>query len=208
MAEAIVVDGAERGYTVKVCAEPSCTIHFADRSSKTANPQQLAKEREQRRKQLEKQKLETTVRHRTLAELLKRIASPLERADLVLAVNAMLEKTEPLRRETLARRHKMVEGSVSEVTYPDVQKGIARLLRQLDESGLSRFIVEIALLGSVESVSQEGTDALIATAKRHRVDVEKVRKTVEAEFAAKQAKQAAKQKQAVKKSTAKARNAA
>jgi ParB family chromosome partitioning protein len=208
MAEAIVVDGAERGHSVKVCAEPSCTVHFADRANKTANPQQLAKEREQRRKQLETQKLETTVRHRTLAEVLKRITSPLERADLVLVTNAMLEKTEPLRRETLARRHKMVDGSASEVTYPDVQKGIARLLRQLDESGLSKFIVEIALLGSVESASQEGTDALIATAKRYRVDVEKVRKTVEAEFATREAKHAAKQKQVAKKSTAKASKAA
>jgi len=208
MAEAIVVDGAERGHTVKVCAEPSCTIHFADRVNKTANPEQLAKDREQRRKQLEKQKLETTVRHRTLAEVLKRITSPLERADLVLVATAILEKTEPLRRETLARRHKVVEGTASEVTYPQVQKGLALLLRQLDEGGLSKLIVEIALLGSAESASTEGTNALTAVARRHRVDVEKVRKAVEVEFAAKQAKQTAKQKQAAKKSTAKASKAA
>ena len=196
MAEAIVVDGVERGHTVKVCAEPSCTVHFADRASKTANPEQLAKEREQRRKQLEKQKLETTVRHRTLAEVLKKVSSPLERADLVLVACAMLEKTEPMRREALARRHKMVDGTASEVTYPQVQKGLALLLRQPDESGLSKLIVEIALLGSVESASQEGTDTLVAAAKRHRVDVEKVRKTVEAELAAKRAKAEAKQKKA------------
>ena len=176
IAEAIVVDGAERGHTVKVCAEPSCTIHFADRANKTPNPEQLAKEREQRRKQLEKQKLEITIRHRTLAELLKRITSPLERADLGLVANAMLEKTEPLHRETLARRHKVVDGSASEVTYPQVQKGLALLLRQSDENGLSKLIVEIALLGSLESASHEGTDVLAAAAKRHRIDVEKVRR--------------------------------
>jgi hypothetical protein len=140
--------------------------------------------------------------------MLKRISSPLERADLVLAVNAMLEKMEPMRREILARRHKMVDGSASEVTYPQVQKGLALLLRQLDESGLSKLIVEIALLASVESASQEGTDALTAAAKRHRVDVEKVRKTVEAELAAKQAKPAAKQKRAGKKNMTKATKAA
>ena len=43
MAEAIVVDGAERGYTTKVCAEPTCAVHFADRSR--PDPAQLAKER-------------------------------------------------------------------------------------------------------------------------------------------------------------------
>ncbi len=202
MAEAIVVDGAERGYTVKVCAEPGCAVHFPNRH--TPAPAQLAKEREQRRRELEKHKLETTVRHRTLAEVLRKVGAPLDRADLALIANAMLEKTEPLRRETLARRHKLVEGSASEVTYPQVQKGLQRLLRQLDESGLSKLIVEIVLLGSVDSASQEETDVLTATAKRHRVDAAKVRTAVEAEFAAKQAKQ----KQPVKKTTAKASKAA
>jgi ParB family chromosome partitioning protein len=73
MGEAIVVDGTERGRIAKICAEPNCPVHFADR--RAPNPAQTAKEREQRRKELERQKLEATVRHRTLAEVLKRIAS-------------------------------------------------------------------------------------------------------------------------------------
>jgi ParB family transcriptional regulator, chromosome partitioning protein len=102
----------------------------------------------------------------------------------------------------------MVDGSTSEVTYPQVQKGLQRLLRQMDESSLSKLIVEIVMLGSVESASQEETDPLIATARQHRVDMVKVRRTVEAEFAAKQAKAAAKQKQPVKKTTTKVSKAA
>jgi ParB family chromosome partitioning protein len=192
MAEAIVVDGAERGHTVKVCAEPSCAVHFADR--RAPNPAQVAKEREQRRRELEKRKLEITVRHRILAEVLRKVGAPLDRADLVFLAETMLEKTEPLRRETLARRHKMVDGTGSEVTFPQVQKGLQRLLRQLDENGLSKFIVEIVLLASVEAQSPVDSDQLIAAAKRHRVDAAKVRTAVEAEFAAKQAKATAKQK--------------
>jgi ParB family transcriptional regulator, chromosome partitioning protein len=206
MAEAIVVDGVERGRTTKVCAEPTCAVHFPDR--RTPDPAQLAKKREQRRKELEKRKLETTIRHRTLAEVLRKVGAPLDRADLVLIANAMLDRTEPLRRDILARRHKMVDGSTSEVTYPQVQKGLARLLRQLDESGLSKLIVEIVLLGSAESASQEETDVLTTTAKRHRVDVAKVRATVVAEFAERQAKVAANQKKTVPKSTSKASKAA
>lgn len=208
MTEAIVVDGAERGHTAKVCAEPTCPVHFADRAGRTPNPAQLAREREQRRKELEKRKLETTVRHCTLAELLRKVGAPLDRADLGLIANAILDKTEPLRREALARRHKMVDGSTSEVTYPQVLKGLQRLLRQLDENGLSKLIVEIVLLGSVDSASQDETDVLIATAKRHRVDVAKVRTSVEAEFAARQAKAAARQKQPAKKTATKASRAA
>ncbi len=207
MVEAIVVDGAERGHTAKICAEPSCTVHFPQRSDRPS-AEQLAKEREQRRRELEKRKLEITIRHRTLAEVLKKVGAPLDRGDLALIANIMLEKTEPLRHEALARRHKMVEGQTNEVTYPQVQKGLARLLRQLDENGLSKLIVEIVLLESVEPIPQEQTDALIATAKRHRVDIAKVRKAVEAEFAARQAKAVAKQKQDAGRSSAKTRQAA
>jgi hypothetical protein len=69
-----------------------------------------------------------------------------------------------LRQETLARRHKMVEGSSCDVTYPQLQKRLQRLLRQLDESALSKLIVEMVLLGSVESASQDETDSLTFTA--------------------------------------------
>jgi ParB family chromosome partitioning protein len=201
MTEAIVVDGAERGHTVKICAEPSCPVHFADR--RAPNPLQLAKEREQRRKKLEKRKLEITVRRRILAEVLKKVGSPLDRADLAFITEALLDKAEPMHQEALARRHKMVDGSASEVTYPQVQKGLQRLLRQLDESGLSKLMVEIVLLGSAESVTQGETDALTVAARRHRVDVAKVRQSVGAEFDAKQAKRAAKQKKAVQSKAAK-----
>lgn len=108
----------------------------------------MAKEQEKSRKELEKCKLDITVRHRVLAEVLKKVGAPLERADLVLIASAMLDKTEPLFRETLARRHQMVDGASSEVTYPQMQKALHRLLRQLDESGLSKLIVEVVLLRS------------------------------------------------------------
>jgi len=197
MTQAIVVDGGERGHTVKVCAEPSCAVHFAHLASKASDPTQLAKEREQRRKELQKQKLETTVRYCTLAAVLRKVSAPLDRADLTLVANTMLEKMEPLRREALARRHKLVDGSTREVTFPMMQKELARLLRQLDEIGLCKLLVEMALFGSVESSSPEGADALTTAARRHRVDVAKLRKDVEADLAAKQAKAAAKQKKAV-----------
>ena len=208
MAEAVVVDGAEKGHTVKVCADTNCPVHFADRANKTPDPAQLAREREQRRRELDRRKLEITLRHRILAEVLKKVGSPMERGDLVFIAETMLERTEPLRREALARRHKMVDGTGSEVTFPQVQKGLQRLLRQLDESGLSKLIVEIVLLGSVEAAPQAENDALITAAKRHRVDMAKVRTAVEAEFAAKQKKAQAKQKQPAKKAAAKAQAAA
>jgi hypothetical protein len=69
-----------------------------------------------------------------------------------------------------------------------VQKGLQQLLRQPDENGLSKLIMEMILSGSVESAAQDGNDALTTTAKRHRVDGAKVRTGVAAEFVANQAK--------------------
>jgi ParB family chromosome partitioning protein len=201
MSEAIVIDGTERGRTAKVCAEPNCPVHFADR--RTPNPAQTAKEREQRRQELKHQKLEATVRHRTLAEVLKRVGAPLDRADLTLVAGTLLKKLDPLRQELLARRHKLVEGTSSEVTHPQVQQAIARLLRQPEEGALSKLLIEVVLLECTDRTPTSDPDVLIATAKRHRVDVDKVRKAVEQEFTAKRAKQSAKQNKAAKKSTTK-----
>jgi ParB family chromosome partitioning protein len=160
MSGALVVDGTERGRIVRVCAEPTCPVHFADRCA--PNPEQTAKERAQRRKELERQKLEATVRHRAL-----------------------------------------VEGTASEVTHPQVQQAIARMLRQPDEGALSKLLIAVILLECTDRAPTNDPDVLIVTAKRHRVDVDKLRKAVEQEFTAKRAKLAAKQKKAAKKTTAK-----
>ena len=200
-----MVEGNERGQTVRVCAEPNCPIHFADRhkaNGRTDSPEELAKEREQRRKELERQKLETTVRHRTLAEILKKIGSPLGRSDLALVAAVLAKKLEPLRREALARRHKMLEGASSEITQPQIQQAMAKLLRQSDEAGLSKLLVEIALLDSVDHASDADGDPLATTAKRHRVEMDKLTKIVEREFAAKRAKQKVKTKPVKKSKTA------
>jgi hypothetical protein len=65
----------------------------------------------------------------------------------------------------------------------------------------------MVLLGSVETASPDDADVLTVTAKRHRVDVVKVRTAADAEFGVKQAKPAAKQKKAATK-TAKPAKAA
>jgi ParB family chromosome partitioning protein len=98
--DAAAPNSGASGRTVKICAEPSCPVHFAD--CHAPNPLQLAKEREQRRKELEKRKLEITVRHRILAEVLKKVSSPMDRADLILAAEVLLRKAEPMYQEALA----------------------------------------------------------------------------------------------------------
>jgi hypothetical protein len=58
--------------------------------------------------------------------------------------------------------------------------------------------MEVVLLESADWASTSDPDGLKATAKRQRVDVEKVRKAVEQEFTAKRAKCEAQQKKTAK----------
>ena len=91
--------------------------------------------------------------------------------------------------------HKLVEGTASEVTHPQVQQAIARMLRQPDEGALSKLLIEVVLLECTDRAPTSDPDVLIATAKRHRVDVDKLREFWWSRSStAKRAKLAAKQK--------------
>jgi hypothetical protein len=83
-----------------------------------------------------------------------------------------------------------------------VQQALAKLLRQTDEAALSRLLIELVLLEVADQSAKGEADPLATIAKRHRVDVESVRKAVEQEFAAKRAKQQKKPNKASKKTAA------
>src|ERR1700689_4694259 len=65
MTEAVVMDGGRRGELVKVCADLSCRVHHPD----TPSPEQVAKERSEERKRIEKSKKAITIRHCVLAKV-------------------------------------------------------------------------------------------------------------------------------------------
>jgi ParB family chromosome partitioning protein len=79
MTEAIVMDGGKRGQIVKVCSDPNCRVHHPDRVS----PQKAERERAEERKRIEQEKLAITIRHRTLAAVLAKVAAPLKKSDLL-----------------------------------------------------------------------------------------------------------------------------
>ncbi len=178
MTEAIVTDGGKRGQIVKVCADPNCRVHHGDKPS----AQQLQRERAEERKRTEKQKLAITVRHRILAAVLERAAAPIKKADLLLIAQYVIGNLPYNRVPVLAKRHKI-----------DVEKNgtsphelIAKHISTLDESGLCRLLLEVSLIESAYATTgKSDDDSLLNTAKRYRVDAEKIQKAVAQEFAAK-----------------------
>src|SRR5580692_9719807 len=86
MAEAIVMDGGKRGQIVKVCADPACRVHHPN----TPSPAQLARERVEERKRIEKTKLPITTHHRALPVVLERVSAPLKKGDLLTVVHHLI----------------------------------------------------------------------------------------------------------------------
>jgi hypothetical protein len=84
----------------------------------------------------------------------------------------------------LAKRHKL-EVDKSRTSPVEL---LLRHISRHDESGLSRLLLEISLLESAFRSGGDDSDALLNTARRYRIDAEKVQKTVAQEFDAKQKK--------------------
>jgi ParB family chromosome partitioning protein len=184
MTDAIQMDGGTRGQIVKVCADPDCRVHHGDRTS----PQQLQRDRQQERKRIEKEKVAITARHRILAVILERVSVPLKKADLLTIAQHVLASVPYNRLPLLAKRHKLEIEKSSSSPVELLQKHVSRY----DESDLSRILLEVSLLESAyRSGGTPDSDALLTTAKRYRIDAEKVQKAVAQELAAKQRKKKA-----------------
>jgi len=198
-----VAEGPERGLTTKICSEPTCKIHFSQRQE--ADAKEVERQKEARRKELLEKKFEATVRHRIFAEILKKVSAPLERADLVLVMQVLLDHANPVRRETLARRHKL---PLSQLTSPTkVHTELVHYLRKLDEAGLSKLLMEWVLMDDVDNLSISEPEYLGRAAKQYKIDTAKLRKAVEQEFASRETKAAAKQNSASKQAGSRAKKA-
>jgi ParB family chromosome partitioning protein len=195
MTDAIVTEGGNRGHVVKVCADPSCRVHHAKQPSAL----ETARTRAEERKRMEKEKLAITVRHRVLAEVLKRVGSPLKRGDLVTIAQYAIRSLPFNQEARMAKRHKLDTENGATSGKP----GLLKLAVAQDEGQLSKLLLEISLLDSAYQLpSKDADDPLLGVAKRYRLDVERIQNAVAQEFAAKRDKKEAKDKKSAKKATA------
>ena len=141
MTEAVVMDGGRRGELVKVCADPSCRVHHPD----TPSPEQVAKERAEERKRIEKSKQAITIRHCVLAKVLERVAAPLKKADLLTVAQYTIGHLSYNQVPVLAKRHKV---DTAKTTKPP-QEVLMKKISTYDEAALSRLSArnQLARLG-------------------------------------------------------------
>lgn len=183
LTKGIVVDGGSRGQILTICAEPSCTVHHTQAQQ---SQQAAEKARLEQRKQNEKRKLQLTTRHRVLAAVLAKVSAPLSKPDLILVATVLLERLIPEYAHSLAIRHKLIASEDQGRSANDTQL-LKQHLKTLDETSLSRFLIEISLIDAATNPYAED-ELLDAAAKRYRVNAEKIVESVAAELAAKQKK--------------------
>jgi hypothetical protein len=72
---------------------------------------------------------------------------------------------------------------------------IGSALKNLDEAGYSRLLIEMSLLDATyNSYSRDGAQLLDGVAKRYRVNIQKITESVAAEFAARRKKRQEREK--------------
>src|SRR5207244_8961134 len=131
-----------------------------------------------------------------LAAVLERVSEPLKKADLLIVAYYLIGHLPHSQVPILAKRHKIENDKKSN----SPQELLAKRVTTYDEAALCRILLEISLLDSAYQRAGTSDDALVTTARRYRVDVEKLRDKVAAEFVAKRTKQS-KSKAKEKKST-------
>ena len=173
--KAIVVDGGNLGQVVNVCADPNCeTHHAASRKAREAQDRTRA----EGRKQEEHRKQEMTTRSRVLNAILQKVTTPLTKADLDLLSREFINRLPQEYKTILTQRHIAAPPSGKQ-QKPPAEIG----LKDLDEPGYNRLLIEIALLDAAyNSHSRDGAERLETVAKRYRVNVAKIADSVAAEF--------------------------
>jgi hypothetical protein len=172
----------------------NCKVHHPD----APKPEDVEKQRTQERKRIEAQKVEITIRHQVFAQVLQKVPAPLAKAELELIAMRLLDKLDYQRRVLIAKRHKLISGKNAENDHNEMVSGFKKMFRESDDKGVCRLLLECLLIDSAYHVPTGGDDLLLSTAKRYRIDTEKVARQVRDDLATKAKKKAAQAKKASK----------
>lgn len=192
---AIYADGMEKGRLVKVCAEPSCKVHFREQQQRDKQRLQFKAEKTAANR---KMKQTISFRHRLMADVLKRVKPQFGTEEMRMVACFALRS---LRHELacrLAKRHGL-QNPKDARDYEMAEKA-RTLYKKADASGLAVLIYEAMLLGSAERTTESKEDDPLSTAAAlFKIDTKALRASLtknEQEKARKKTKTAGKLKSA------------
>jgi ParB family transcriptional regulator, chromosome partitioning protein len=188
--KAIVVDGVEKGQTVRVCADPKCSTHFPGEKQKYAKRHDAVRAQVRQRSEAESKLV--ALRNRVLSEVLKKVTVPLKQGPLQLMGYFAVRGLAYEQRIRLAKRRRLL--TVKNATsHGDLEKKLVALVKESDETELVRLIVEAGLIESAALPREiEKGEPLQLAAHVYGVDIATVREGAAKDRKANTAKRAAK----------------
>jgi ParB family transcriptional regulator, chromosome partitioning protein len=176
--EAIVTEGAEKGETLRVCANPDCPVHHPKKQQRTQADAAAKVEQEKRRRE---EAVAQTTGLRVLKAIGEAVPVRLMKRDLLFIADRLTPMLDEKRRMILIRQHSV--GKPKDGGSP--ARLLLGFLRQADESTLGRVLAEVAILQSLRTDS-DAAKGLHDAAQHYKVDVGAVTAKVKQEFAVKQ----------------------
>src|SRR5579871_2683908 len=183
---AIHTDGMEKGRLVKICANPDCKVHFAHRKEEEAERLRWKAERKAENR---KAKRNLNLRHRTLAEVLKRVKPPFGNEELRIVARFILRSLSHDLACRLAKRHGLQTAKKNQDW--ELAEKARSLFKTTDGAALAALIFEAMLLAPAGSAPETKDDPLADAAKLFKVDGKAVRNAVIKSEKEKQQKQKA-----------------
>lgn len=170
LSPAIHADGIDKGRLVKVCADKSCLIHFHEQQ------EQEKQRREGRAERLAaKRKVTQTLslRHRLLAEVIKRVQAPSGCGELRMVARFVLRSLSHDLACRLAKRHGL-ENPKEPRDWQMAEKA-RQLYRRANAAGLAGLVFEAVLIGCAANAAVPREDGLLADAARlYRIDAKRL----------------------------------
>jgi len=171
---AIHTDGMNKGRLVKVCADPTCKIHFGNLRQEEKQRLQWKAEKTAANK---KAKQTLAFRHRLLGDVLKRVKPQFGTNELRIVAQFVLRSLSHELACRLAKRHGLQNPKDSH-DWQMAEK--ARMLyKKADAAGLAALIFESMLIGPAGRATVNKDDDLLTDAASHyKVDTKALRVAV------------------------------
>ena len=106
---------------------------------------------ESKRGDARKGELAITVRHRVLAEVIKRVSSPLKRSELLVVAQYVIRGFPFTHQARMAKRHKLDGGD----GVVSAKEGLLKQVARQNESALSELLLEIAFLSRLTTARRK-----------------------------------------------------
>ena len=150
--------------------------------------------RADQRKQDQRRKEDLIARQRILSAILQKVSEP-TKADLELVAREFFGSLSHEYRAVVAEEMRPV-GKGKQPSHHDVVSAFEAKLRGIDQAGLNRLLLGMALLDATfNTFSGEGAKQLEAVARRYRVNTKTLRQSVHTELAERLKKQVQRRKE-------------